>query len=80
MATVPVRRAMSEKGPAASPLMATLLADQFEFKHPKTETLVEAFACSMSGSLLLQGRLYLGTSCLCFYSNIFSRETKVMIQ
>ena len=73
-------RVESRKSSDKPTLMFAILGEQFTFKNPRTEALVEAFSCSVSGSLLLQGRLYVGESCLCFYSNIFARETKIMIE
>jgi hypothetical protein len=37
---------------------------------------VSDFSCALSAEILLHGRIYICTDCVCFYSNIFGIETK----
>ena len=37
---------------------------------------VSDFSCALSVEILLHGRIYICTDCVCFYSNIFGIETK----
>ena len=39
----------------------------------------EDFSCAIKGRILLHGRLYICSSCVCFYSNIFGHETKKVL-
>uniref|UniRef100_A0A3P9KN13 GRAM domain containing 1A n=1 Tax=Oryzias latipes TaxID=8090 RepID=A0A3P9KN13_ORYLA len=49
-------------------------------KLPDTERLIVDYSCALQKDILLQGRLYLSESWLCFYSNIFRWETTITIQ
>ncbi|KAJ1112395.1 hypothetical protein NDU88_000659 [Pleurodeles waltl] len=47
-----------------------------QFKDiPETERLIVDYACALQRDILLQGRLYLSETWLCFHSNIFRWET-----
>mmetsp|Transcript_23377 Transcript_23377/g.30528 ORF Transcript_23377/g.30528 Transcript_23377/m.30528 type:complete len:671 (+) Transcript_23377:168-2180(+) len=39
----------------------------------------EDFACAIEAKILLQGRMFIATSCVCFYSNIFGHEKKIIL-
>lgn len=45
---------------------------------PETERLIMDYHCALQRDILLQGRLYLSETCLCFYSNVF-RGTKILL-
>ncbi|XP_055007071.1 protein Aster-C isoform X2 [Boleophthalmus pectinirostris] len=45
---------------------------------PETETLVVDYPCALQRDILLQGRLYVTETYLCFYSNVF-RGTKITL-
>jgi len=49
------------------------------FALPKSERLDYYYTCAYLKKILLQGRLYLSKNFLCFYSNVFGYETKVVI-
>ncbi|XP_050237615.1 protein VASCULAR ASSOCIATED DEATH 1, chloroplastic [Mercurialis annua] len=49
------------------------------FRLPADEVLVQDFNCAFQESILLQGHMYLFSSYICFYSNIFGFETKKII-
>mmetsp|Transcript_5812 Transcript_5812/g.9002 ORF Transcript_5812/g.9002 Transcript_5812/m.9002 type:complete len:860 (-) Transcript_5812:132-2711(-) len=49
------------------------------FDLPKSEKLDDYYTCAYHKKILLQGRLYLSRNFLCFYSNVFGYETKVVI-
>ncbi|XP_078512786.1 protein Aster-C isoform X2 [Lissotriton helveticus] len=49
-----------------------------QFKDlPETERLIVDYACALQRDILLQGRLYLSETWLCFHSNIFRWETSI---
>jgi len=39
----------------------------------------EDFACAVQSKILLQGRLFITESCVCFYSNLFGYEKKIVL-
>lgn len=43
------------------------------------QVLHEDFSCAIKGRILLHGRLYVCSTCVCFYSNIFGHETKKVL-
>lgn len=45
----------------------------------ETEKLIDDYACAYSREILIQGRLYVTQNWICFYSNIFTIETKIAI-
>ncbi|XP_078511487.1 protein Aster-A isoform X1 [Lissotriton helveticus] len=49
-------------------------------KLPDSERLIVDYSCALQRDILLQGRLYLSESWICFYSNIFRWETTIAIQ
>ncbi|XP_039118507.1 protein VASCULAR ASSOCIATED DEATH 1, chloroplastic-like [Dioscorea cayenensis subsp. rotundata] len=49
------------------------------FRLPPDEVLVQDFNCALQENILLQGHMYLFLHHICFYSNIFGFETKVLI-
>mmetsp|Transcript_23798 Transcript_23798/g.33314 ORF Transcript_23798/g.33314 Transcript_23798/m.33314 type:complete len:844 (-) Transcript_23798:116-2647(-) len=49
------------------------------FELPRSERLQNYYSCAYHKKILLQGRLYLSRNYLCFYSNVFGYETKVII-
>ncbi|CAN2387744.1 GRAM domain containing 1C [Pristimantis euphronides] len=46
---------------------------------PESEKLIVDYACALQRDILLQGRLYLSESWICFHSNIFRWETSICI-
>ncbi|XP_069801484.1 protein Aster-C isoform X2 [Dendropsophus ebraccatus] len=46
---------------------------------PESEKLIVDYACALQKDILLQGRLYLSESWICFHSNIFRWETSICI-
>ncbi|KAF2315445.1 hypothetical protein GH714_039277 [Hevea brasiliensis] len=61
--------------------LALLRSEEYRqlFRLPSEEALVQDFNCAFQESILLQGHMYLFTSYICFYSNIFGFETKKII-
>ncbi|CAN9506301.1 unnamed protein product [Ophioblennius macclurei] len=58
-----------------------LRLDEFRrlFKEvPSSERLIVDYTCALQRDILLQGRIYLSESWVCFYSNVF-RGTKIML-
>ncbi|XP_070542694.1 GRAM domain-containing protein 2B-like isoform X6 [Ptychodera flava] len=51
------------------------------FKHiPQEEYAITSYTCALlKGTILLQGRLYVARNWFCFHSNIFGKETQVII-
>uniref|UniRef100_A0A7S4DSP1 VASt domain-containing protein n=1 Tax=Lotharella globosa TaxID=91324 RepID=A0A7S4DSP1_9EUKA len=49
------------------------------FNLPKSERLEINYSCAYLKKILLQGRLYLSKNYLCFYSNVFGYETRVVL-
>mmetsp|Transcript_9655 Transcript_9655/g.14465 ORF Transcript_9655/g.14465 Transcript_9655/m.14465 type:complete len:865 (+) Transcript_9655:22-2616(+) len=49
------------------------------FSLPRSEKLMSYYSCAYHKKILLQGRLYLSKNFLCFYSNVFGYETRVVI-
>jgi len=47
---------------------------------PPEETLIVDYSCALQKDILVHGRLYVTTNCLCFYANIFRWETAVTIK
>jgi len=47
---------------------------------PPEETLIVDYSCALQKDILVHGRLYVTTNCLCFYANIFRWETQVTIK
>lgn len=43
------------------------------------EKLIEDYSCAISESILLHGRMYVTYKAICFYSNIFGKETRKII-
>ncbi|CAM9193504.1 unnamed protein product, partial [Heterosigma akashiwo] len=37
------------------------------------------FACALEEKILLQGRMFIASSGICFYSNIFGHEKKLLL-
>ncbi|KAM5179950.1 protein Aster-C isoform 2-T2 [Mantella aurantiaca] len=51
-----------------------------QFKDlPESEKLIVDYACALQKDILLQGRLYLSESWICFHSNIFRWETTICL-
>ncbi|XP_044140092.1 protein Aster-C isoform X1 [Bufo gargarizans] len=46
---------------------------------PESEKLIVDYACALQKDILLQGRLFLSESWICFHSNIFRWETSICI-
>ena len=46
------------------------------FGLPETEELVEEYNCALQRKILLQGKMYVFSSYVCFYSNVFGYITK----
>ncbi|XP_072254526.1 protein Aster-C isoform X1 [Pyxicephalus adspersus] len=46
---------------------------------PENEKLIVDYACALQKDILLQGRLYLSESWICFHSNIFRWETTICL-
>ena len=44
-----------------------------------TEKVIDDYSCSLAKEILIQGRLYVSQNWLCFYSNIFTIENKLII-
>lgn len=47
-----------------------------KFDLPASDNLIASFSAALVKSILLQGRIHITTSCLCFYAKIFGRITK----
>ena len=62
---------------SAASTSAAALRELFEL--PEGEMLVGDFSCAIERTILLHGRAYLTQSFLCFASNIFGFETKVVL-
>ena len=46
--------------------------------HPKVGELMDDFSCAVESTVLLHGRLYVTDRFVCFYSNLFGLEKKVL--
>ncbi|XP_040195059.1 protein Aster-C isoform X2 [Rana temporaria] len=46
---------------------------------PESEKLIVDYACALQKDILLQGRLYLSETWICFHSNIFRWETTICL-
>ena len=46
---------------------------------PETEKIIDDYSCALAKEILIQGRLYVTQNWLCFYSNIFTIENKLVI-
>ena len=49
------------------------------FGLASSEALIEDFACAISKSILLQGRMYITQDHVCFHSSIFGHRTCVCV-
>ena len=49
------------------------------FKLPHDEKFVEEYLCALYKKILLQGRMYVFTNHVCFYSNVFGYTKKKTI-
>jgi len=49
------------------------------FHLPDTENLLGEFACALGKGVLMQGKLYMTNSYLCFFSGLFGRPLRVVI-
>lgn len=49
------------------------------FGLPPDEAFEQSFSCAMERSFLYHGRMYVFTSKICFHSNIFSKQMKVVL-
>ena len=47
--------------------------------YPQDEVLVEEYLCALYKKILLQGRMYLFSNYVCFYSNVFGYQKKKVI-
>ncbi|KJE91616.1 hypothetical protein, variant [Capsaspora owczarzaki ATCC 30864] len=47
---------------------------------PETEGLIDDISCALQREILIQGRLYFSQNWLCFYANILSWETSLVLQ
>ncbi|KAL1067203.1 hypothetical protein V6Z11_D12G112900 [Gossypium hirsutum] len=58
----------------------TLKSEEYRqlFRLPPEEFLVQDFNCAFQDSILFQGHMYLFAHFICFYSNIFGFETKII--
>jgi hypothetical protein len=64
---------------ASSPMLASRSEEyRLLFRLPPDEVLVQDFNCALQENILLQGHMYLFLHHICFYSNIFGYETKVI--
>ncbi len=77
------RRLPQLVGPQLPPIrwICTQL-QRLEAHNAKTfsvQVLHEDFSCAIKGRILLHGRLYVCSTCVCFYSNIFGHETKKVL-
>ncbi|KAI6652287.1 GRAM domain-containing protein 1B-like [Oopsacas minuta] len=46
---------------------------------PETEKIIDDYSCALAKEILIQGRMYVSQNWLCFYSNIFMIENKLII-
>ncbi|XP_071995042.1 protein Aster-C isoform X2 [Engystomops pustulosus] len=74
----------SEEEQKASVSSSTYKQRSEEFRRlfkdlPESEKLIVDYACALQKDILLQGRLYLSESWICFHSNIFRWETSICI-
>lgn len=65
--------------PNARSLPCARAAAAQAFGIPEEEELDTFFSCALRTKILVQGRLYLFRSMLCFYSNIFGFVTKTKL-
>ena len=75
--TIQQSPARSAQLASAASTSAAALRELFEL--PEGEMLVGDFSCAIERTILLHGRAYLTQSFLCFASNIFGFETKVVL-
>jgi hypothetical protein len=60
----------AEENPWRSEIVSTIFGD--------VGTIMDDFSCAIQRHILLQGRLYVTDRFLCFYSNLFGFEKKVV--
>lgn len=46
---------------------------------PDSEKIIDDYSCALAKEILIQGRLYVSQNWLCFYSNIFTIENKLIV-
>ncbi|TRY77810.1 hypothetical protein TCAL_14384 [Tigriopus californicus] len=49
-------------------------------KIPTNERLIVEYSCALQKDILIQGRIYFTSNYLCFYANIFTWETSVVLR
>lgn len=49
------------------------------FDLPETTQFYQDFSCAIASTLAMHGRMYPTSSHVCFYSNVFGRERKILI-
>jgi len=49
------------------------------FSLPSTEILIQEYACYLQGIIKEHGKLYISSNYICFFSKVFGKQTKVVI-
>lgn len=70
----PRRKARNERAERVAAEEAIWVRQKFDL--PDTEQLIASFSAALVKSILLQGRIYITSTTICFYTRIFGRTTK----
>ncbi|KAH7293822.1 hypothetical protein KP509_28G044200 [Ceratopteris richardii] len=72
------RRKLAEK-PVATEVRTKPGPLQTIFDFPPDEVVEHSYSCAMERSFLYHGRMYVSTSKICFHSNVFAKQMKVVL-
>lgn len=73
------RRRLSLDKPVATEVRTKPGPLQTIFNLPPDEMVEHSYSCAMERSFLYHGRMYVSTSNICFHSNIFAKQMKVVL-
>lgn len=73
------RRRLSLDNPVATEVRTRPGQLQTIFNRPPDEELKHSYSCALERSFLYQGRMYVSTSNICFHSNVFAKQMKVVL-
>ncbi|MCO5586317.1 hypothetical protein L7F22_040256 [Adiantum nelumboides] len=73
------RRRLLQDRPVATEVRTKPGPLQTIFSLPPDEVVEHSYSCAMERSFLYHGRLYVSTSKICFHSNIFAKQMKVVL-
>eukprot|EP00250_Pteridium_aquilinum_P012317 c20652_g1_i1 orf=396-2258(+) len=73
------RRRLSLDKPVATEVRTKPGPLQTIFRLPPDEVVEHSYSCAMERSFLYHGRMYVSTSKICFHSNVFAKQMKVVL-